>query len=352
MIYFCFMSYRVHSVICLVLFFILTSTDACQNPKANQNVSLSRVDTDPAFKSITDSLRQFPADVSLLLRRATRLSQIGDHENAHTDYKNAWDMQPSIETGLPLASNLQILGNQEERLRILKNLSARTPENQQVERLLADAYSANNNNAQALKIYDHMLSIDSPDAETWYERAIVLEQLKDTANAIESLRKAYRKQTIDTYGLELAHIYAEQKNAKALQICDYILSNDSAGILIDPIFIKGIYFANIKQYPKAIEQFDICIHRDWKTTDAYLEKGMAFFQMKKFGAAMETFNMAITVSNSDPDAYFWLGRSEEALGRKTDAVSNYQKAILLDKTFEEARQRIKMLDSGFVEPTR
>jgi tetratricopeptide (TPR) repeat protein len=346
------MPYRLYSVFCPALIFILTVMDACQNPKVQENVSVSRVDTDPAFKTITDSIRQFPDDVSLLLRRATRLSQMGDHEDAHADFKNAWDKQPTIETGLPLASNFQILGNYEERLKILKSLSARLPENLQVERLLADAYSSNNNNEQALKTYDHMLSRDSLDAETWYERAIVLEQLKDTVNAIESLRKAYRKQSVDTYGLELAHIYAEQKNAKALQICDYILSNDSAGILIDPIFIKGIYFANIKQYTKAIEQFNICIHRDWKTTDAYLEKGMAFFQMKKFDAAAETFTMAITVSNSDPDAYFWLGRSEEALGRKSDAMANYQKAILLDRTFEEARQRLKMLDSGFVEPTR
>ena len=59
-------------------------------------------------------------------------------------------------------------------------------------------------------------------------------------------------QGVDTYGLELAHLYAEQKNPRALEICDFILKQDSLRLLIDPFFIKGIYFANVKQYPRAI----------------------------------------------------------------------------------------------------
>jgi tetratricopeptide (TPR) repeat protein len=156
---------------------------------------------------------------------------------------------------------------------------------------------------------------------------------------------------VDTYGLELAHLYAEQKNPRSLEICDYILKQDSARLLIDPFFIKGIYFSNIKRYPKAIVQFDSCIARDWKTTDAYLEKGMAYFQMKNYNAAIQTFNMAITVTQTDPDAYFWLGRSYEAQQRKTDAISNYRKAIALDKDFKEARERMERLDSGFAHPS-
>jgi tetratricopeptide (TPR) repeat protein len=118
-------------------------------------------------------------------------------------------------------------------------------------------------------------------------------------------------------------------------------------ILIDPFFIKGIYFANIKLYKKAIAEFDSCINRDWKTTDAYLEKGRAYFHMENYNAALQTFKMAITVTNTDPDAYFWLGRSYEALRRRSEAASNYSKAISLDKNFTEARQRLNKLDTGF-----
>ena len=134
-----------------------------------------------------------------------------------------------------------------------------------------------------------MIAKDSLDPETLYEKALLLEQLKDTPRAIASLQKAYSIQSVDTYGLELAHLYAEQKNPRALEICNFILKQDSASILIDPFFIKGIYFANTKLYSKAIAQFDSCILRDWKTTDAYLEKGRAYFHMGNFNDAIEDF---------------------------------------------------------------
>ena len=43
-----------------------------------------------------------------------------------------------------------------------------------------------------------------------------------------------------------------KKIQKHLEICDFILKQDSTQILIDPFFIKGIFYANMKQYPKAI----------------------------------------------------------------------------------------------------
>ena len=69
--------------------------------------------------------------------------------------------------------------------------------------------------------------------------------------------------------------------------------------------------------------------------------------MGNYNAALQTFKMAITVTNTDPDAYFWLGRSYEALQRKSDAASNYLKAISLDRNFSEARERLDKLDTGF-----
>jgi TolA-binding protein len=61
--------------------------------------------------------------------------------------------------------------------------------------------------------------------------------------------------------------------------------------------------------------------------------------------------MAITVSNADPDAYYWLGRCYEAQHKKVDAMNSYRKAISLDQNFIEAKQRMDLLDHGFVHPS-
>jgi len=328
------------------------ATIGCTGKKRSSDSVDATAENNPLYKPLNDSIRQFPQDPMLYLRRATRLSQENAHELAYNDFSEAWKIRRGLEIALPFAANLEILGKHKERLELLDTLLQDFPGDPQVRRLLAEAYAGSGNPSQALALYDYMLAKDSLDPETFYEKALLLEQLKDTVGAIKALQNAYTIQGVDTYGLELAHLFAEQKNPRALEICDFILRQDSLRLLIDPFFIKGIYFANVKQYPRAIIQFDSCIARDWKTTDAYLEKGRAYFQMKNIQAAMQTFNMAITVTNTDADAYYWLGRCYEIQHRKMEAINNYQKAISLDKNFSEARQRIQNLDSGFAHPSQ
>ncbi|MDP4211935.1 MAG: tetratricopeptide repeat protein [Bacteroidota bacterium] len=307
----------------------------------------SPVESNPAFSSLNDSIRLFPNDDSLYLRRADRLSQINAHELAYADYKKAWSLHPSRETAFARAANLRILGKETERLALLKTADTQFPADPQIQRLLADAYAVTGSRDLALKQYQEILQRDPKDFETWYEQALLFEQMKDTVSAISSLQKAYALQGVATYGLELAHLYAEQKNAKALDICNFILRQDSGNMLIDPLLIKGIYYANMKFYPQAIVQFDSCIGRDWKTIDAYLEKGMAYYHQQKYNDAINTFHMATTVSNTDPDAYYWLGRCYEATHRKADAISYYQKTLSLDKSFTDAKEAAERLQSGF-----
>ena len=209
--------------------------------------------------------------------------------------------------------------------------------------MLGDLYEQSGKMKEALDIYDGLLSKDSGNFEAWYEKGLLLEKNRDTAHALLALGKAYGLQPVNTYGLELAHLYAENRNPAALPICDGILRKDSTHELLDPLFIKGIYYSNTTQYKKAIVQFDSCISRDWKFTDAYLEKGIAFFQQKQIDSAMSTFLMTIRVSNTYPDGYFWVGRCYEATGHKEQAILYYRQALALDKDFTEAADRIKKL---------
>jgi tetratricopeptide (TPR) repeat protein len=297
------------------------------------------------FAPLTDSIRQAKPEeqAGLYARRAELLSRNNLHELAAEDYQKSWTLQPSEATGLRYGSTLSILGRTDEAIRLLQDCRKRFPSNSNFSNMLGDIYMQSGKIKAALDLYDTMLQADSLDFEAWYEKGLLLEKTNDTTGALIALKKAYTIQPVNTYALELAHLYAENRDSRALPLCDEVLSKDLAHELLDPLFIKGIYYSNTAQYKKAIVQFDSCIRRDWKFTDAHLEKGIAFFKLKNYEEALKTFRMSVEVSNTYPDGYFWIGRCYEVAGNKEEAIANYQRALSLDKDFSEAGQAIRRL---------
>jgi tetratricopeptide (TPR) repeat protein len=313
----------------------------CHSPDNTNNKYAENILETPPFTAISDSIRQFPKDASLYLRRAELLSRNNDHEIAYDDYKKSWELNPIEQTATRYASNLSITGKSAEAVKLLENCVRKFPANTEFKRLLGEAYVDSGRSKDAMNLYDNTLKKDSLDFEGWYEKGLLLEQIKDTAGAINALKKAYALQPVSTYALELAHLYAESKNPISLSICDYVISKDSSREMVDPFFIKGIYYSNTGHYGEAIEQFDSCIYWDWKFTDAYIEKGIAFFKQKNYDEALHTFHMAASVSNTFPDAYYWIGRCYEAINKKDEAIINYKRAISLDRKFTEAKEALQ-----------
>lgn len=317
----------------------------CNHHGNNRDGERTALLSKPPYAPLTDSLLQHKSanEAGLYFRRAELLTQNDQHELAASDYARSWNLQPDEMTGFRYASTLSIIGQTNSAVQILQDCRKKFPANTAFPGMLAELYQQTGEMKNAIGIYDAMLRTDSLDFEAWYEKGLLQEKNSDTPDAIQALRNAYAIQPLNTYGLELAHLYAETRNAAALPICDAILKKDSAHDLLDPFFIKGIYFSNTVQYKKAIVQFDSCINRDWKFTDAYLEKGIALFKQKQYQPALLSFQMTIKVSENYADGYFWIGRCYEATGLKQEAVLYYREALALDKEFTEAAEGIKRL---------
>ncbi|HVU53434.1 MAG TPA: tetratricopeptide repeat protein [Puia sp.] len=319
------------------------STTACNGHGGNakeENAVLKK----PPFAALTDSIDRDAGDkAGLYFRRGDLLSRNNLHELAANDYEKAWELHPDEVTGLRYASTLSIISRPQDAIRLLEDCRKKFPDNVGFSNMLGDLYVQVGQTKQALQLYNDMLLADSANFEAWYEKGLLQEETHDTAGAVISLRKAYALQPVNTYALGLAYLYAESRNAAALGLCDEVLRKDSTHELIDPLFIKGIYYANIGQGKQAIVQFDSCVGRDWKFTDAYREKGIVLFHQGKYSEALDVFQMAVRVSNTYADGYFWIGRCYEATGHKEEATLFYQRALALDKDFTEARERIQRL---------
>jgi tetratricopeptide (TPR) repeat protein len=317
----------------------------CNNGGSKKEDEQAAVLHHPPYAALTDSLRFVKGKeaAGVYFRRAELLSRANLHELAADDYSRSWDLNPDEFTGFRYASTLTILGQTGKAIEVLQDCRKKFPANTAFPDMLAELFEQSGRMQDAIGIFDNILKTDSLNFEAWYEKGLLLEKGGDTTQAIYTLKKAYSIQPVNTYGLELAHLYAETSNPDALPLCDAILLKDSAHELLDPFFIKGIYFSNTTQYKKAIVQFDSCIVRDWKFADAYLEKGIALFKLKQYDQALASFKMTTQVSETYADGYFWIGRCYEATGMKQEAIAYYRQALALDKNFVEAAQGIRRL---------
>jgi len=309
----------------------------------NEDRSPKNILRNPPYAGLTDSIKKFPSDPALYLQRALLLSQNNRHEFATSDYKKSWELRPEANTALEYISNLLMVDDVNEAISLLKEGLKKYPDNTEFGRRLSEVYTQTGKSREALKEYNTILQKDSSNFEIWYDKGVLLAQLKDTPAAIQALENSFSLQPINYSGLALATLYVSAKNPRALEICDILLSTDTAAQQTDPIFMKGIYYSETKNYDKALEQFDECIKRDWKMTDAYIEKGIVWYEQKKYGQSLEIFKLASTVSNTNADTYFWMARCYEALGQKEEAITNYERALSLDRNFAEAWDGVKRL---------
>jgi tetratricopeptide (TPR) repeat protein len=319
---------------------------ACNGSGDGKDADRTAILTHPPYSTLTDSIQNhLGADqAGLYFKRAELLSRNNQHELAAADYGRSWDLRPDEGTGARYAATLTIIGQLGKAVHLLQECCRKFPSDKDFPAKLAELYTQSNRMQDAIAIYDNILRSDTLNDDAWYEKGLLLEKKGDTPAAILALKNAYTIEPVNTYGLELAHLYAENRDPASLPLCDAALRRDSSHDLLDPFFIKGIYFSNTDQYKKAIVQFDSCIGRDWKFADAYLEKGIALFKQKEYQPAMESFQMTVKVSETYADGYFWIGRCFEATGNKDQAIAYYRQALIYDKDFREAADRIKRLE--------
>ena len=314
----------------------LASCDSQDPTRENETARNAATLEAAPFRSITDSIRNDPKNTGLYLRRASLLTQQGEHPLAYADLEKAWGTEPSEEIGEMMVNSLFMAGNNEKALALLQDLTKRFPENTNLKRRMGEAQLQGGQYDQALASFDKLIAADSLDFEAYYEKALLYLEKRDTPMAISNLETSYRIQPLQLTALLLANIYAETRDPRSLLMADLAMERDSSGERVDPVFIKGIYYANIGNTTRALEQFNKVIAMDWKFHEAYIEKGIIYFEQKNLDEALQQFKLASTVSNTYPDAYYWQGRCYEALGKKEEALTNYGRAYALDRNFTEA----------------
>jgi tetratricopeptide (TPR) repeat protein len=315
--------------------FILASVflAKCNDGSGEEDPKLSQ----PPYDKVTDSIHSTPKDAALYYRRGTALYKDGEMALAEKDLRTAWKLDPKEDYALRLTTILKQV-NTDKAVSFLKEALKKYPTSLSLNILLARGYQNKNELDKALAICNAVINQYPGQLDALTLKAEILKQQNKTAESLEVLEEAYlyAPQDVDLVH-QLAFEYAEAKNPKALTISDSLIKVDLEKRHAEPYYFKGLYYENKGEYQKAIQYFDEAIQHDFKFLDAYLDKGQTYYEQKKYAEALKTFQLTMTVFPSEALPCYWIGKTQQALGKTDEARANYQRAYGLDKTITEAK---------------
>lgn len=320
-------------IILALIFFILSCGDSKRNDVLMQ----------PPYRTLTDSIKRDKTAPELYYRRGILLFQRAQTNLAESDLKKAWQLQKNEKYALGL---VEILEGRDKKAATQFNLQAiqEVPQSISLKVALIKAYIQQGNLKEALITCNQLLQKYPAQIDALLLKWQLLKSLTKKEEAMATLERAYSYAPFDA---ELAHSlafeYAEAKNSKVLTLSDSLIKADSLKIHAEPYYFKGVYYTNIGNASEAVKQFDAAIQHDYNFMNAYINKGIVYYDEKKYGDALKTFGLTTSIFPTQGDGYYWLGKTQEAAGNKTEAKLNYQRAYGLDKTLMEAKEAAEKL---------
>ena len=313
---------------CSVVFFACTSN---KNSKANEILS------QPPYDKISDSIDRTPKEGPLYFRRGSLLYSNGEITLAENDVKTAWQLDPREEYAVRLTTILR-QKNSDTAISFLQDALKKIPNSIVLHILLAKGYQSENELEKSLSICNDLIKKYPGQLDALTLKSEILKQQNKNEEALSILEQAYAYAPADVDLVhQLAFEYAEAKNPKVLSLADSLIKVDAEKRHAEPYYFKGLYHENKGNYKEAIQFFDAAIQHDYNFLDAYLDKGQTYYDQKKYSDALKTFQLTTKVFPSEALPYYWMGKSQQALGKNEEARLNYQRAYGLDKTLTEAK---------------
>jgi tetratricopeptide (TPR) repeat protein len=96
-------------------------------------------------------------------------------------------------------------------------------------------------------------------------------------------------------------------------------------------YYNGYFGAALQLYAKVLVL-------DPDNVDAYIAIGNTHVKLDNIGKAMESFQRALTINRTTPskEAYFYIGRGYNTQGYYSQAITNFERALALDKSYMQA----------------
>lgn len=298
---------------------------------------------DAILKSLTEEIAKAPSQASLYFERGRTLHKMKLDTLALKDYKKAATLDSSkaeyfSAVGDLLFENKDITGSIEW---IQKAITLK-PDDRKAHLKIAKLFLYLQDYPRAFAEINLVLVKNVYDPEAYFLKGMIYKDMKDTARAISTFETAvqvapdYREAVV-----QLGILHSAKGDAIAMKYLDNAYAMDTTDVF--PIFARGVFYQEMKDYQKAKNEYRRCILRNRRYTDAYFNMGYILLQEDSTQKAWRQYDLAIKTDPSNPYAYYNRGLCSEIMDSLANAVADYRTAQRLDTSYANPREALKRL---------
>lgn len=307
-------------------------------------------DNDPIFKqaglsAITEKIHKDPKNAALYFERGNTLHEMEKDSLAIKDLKKACELDSGkaeyfSAVGNVLFEHKDISGS----VQWIKKAVEINPEDGKARMKIAKMFLYIKQYDNAFAQLNIVLRHNVYDPEAYFLKGMVYKDMKDTGKAISSFLTAV--QVAPEYKpaiIQLAQMYAMKNDPIALKYYDNAFKLDTADVF--PIFAKGVFYKDRKDYVNAKLAYTECVMRDHQYANAYLNMGWLLLQQDSLEKAKHQFDLVAKIDPTNAEAYYNRGLCNEWMHNKQDAINDYKQALVFSTDYKEAREGLKRLGS-------
>ena len=202
---------------------------------------------------------------------------------------------------------------------------------QKIVNLMAESISFRHGNRheEALACLDEALKIDSNFFPVLKEKGIVLNELAQYEEAVESFDLFLKFMS-----LPQVRQLRENSLRDALAGYDRILAENPENV--EALIKRGDILQRLHRYGDAVHSYNRALEMQPKNMDALNRRGNAFLALDRHEEALESYDRALETAPHSAVLLFNRGNVVQQLGRMDEAVENYSRALSYKPDFAEA----------------
>lgn len=315
---------------------------ACKG-KEKKTVSDSVFDH-PQVREYTTAVQKEPKNAEVYYKRGVALHKIDQDSLALNDFNTAVSLDSTkarymSAIGELMFNHKDITGSKKWIQRALQL----DPSDIRAHLKLANLMIFTKDYPQAFAEINTVLRNDAYNPEGYFLKGIIYKEMKDTLKAISSFQTCinvapdYKEAFI-----QLGQLFNMKQNSKAgMQYLENAYKIDTTDPF--PLYAKGMYLQEAKRYEEAKIEYRRCILVDPQYADALFASGFILLQQDSFQKANRQFDLVTKAEPDNASAYYNRGLTNELMGKKEEAVKDYQQALVFNKDMKTAQDGLKRL---------